>query len=539
MKAAKVLRYGVLPALAGLIVLAGSFALHENLEVSEIQQIALIAESESYASRSRLVRNVDTMLRALRDVQAYWAAYAHLPQDQWASDASIEMSHFQGIEFILWTESARQVRFVRNAAHPVFTYRPSDEEWQSYAALLRHAEQLSEDSMRGPLFTDDGAAYFEIFLVPSGPKDQGTLIARVRAQETFNDLLRDDSPGFSIRVEWRGSVIFERGDGDPSLPESWTRSGLIRNELGAIWEVTHVPTRELADQLRTPAIRLVRVAGVIIAALIALLLFETARAERRARAAERAEREIAELNRHLEEQVRERTRELAERSQDLVTITESVGHDLRNPLNSISANTQLLQQQFGEALGADGRLLLKQVSASVRGMTGILDRLLALSVVASGSFERQAINMRELAKEIFEDLERTDSSPPTRLVLGEVPEAFAEPLMVRTLLMNLFSNALKYSRERSQRLIEFSAERQDGEVVYCVGDNGIGFDAEVSDRLFRAFERLDTGDAEGLGLGLDIAARVVQRHRGRIFARSEPGQGARFYFTLGPDAHTD
>jgi len=143
--------------------------------------------------------------------------------------------------------------------------------------------------------------------------------------------------------------------------------------------------------------------------------------------------------------------------------------------------------------------------------------------------------MRELAEEIFSDLERANPSPPARLVIGDLPDACAEPLMVRTLLMNLFGNALKFSVDRSECVIEFSADLDNGEVVYCVRDNGIGFDAEVGDRLFRAFERLDNDHTDGLGLGLDIAARVVQRHNGRIFARSEQGQGARFYFTLGPD----
>jgi light-regulated signal transduction histidine kinase (bacteriophytochrome) len=276
---------------------------------------------------------------------------------------------------------------------------------------------------------------------------------------------------------------------------------------------------------------MVRIAGFLIAILMVVLLIETGRAGRKARLATRAERTIQALNRELEAKVRQRTREVAERSQDLLTITDSVGHDLRNPLNAVSANLQLLGLQCSEALDEDGHNLLKQTEASLASTTEILDRLLELSSVFSSNFTTESIDMQKLVRETFDELLRHDPKPPAELVLGDLPEAHGEKILVRTLLMNLLGNALKYSRGEPLRRITVRARRHGDEVVYSISDNGVGFDDTAAERLFMAYERLE-GNTEGLGLGLDIAARAVHRHRGRIWATGEPGVGASFYFTL-------
>jgi light-regulated signal transduction histidine kinase (bacteriophytochrome) len=167
-------------------------------------------------------------------------------------------------------------------------------------------------------------------------------------------------------------------------------------------------------------------------------------------------------------------------------------------------------------------------------MTEILDRLLSLSTVANTRFSREHVEMKALAEEIFEDLEVSDSGPAVDFFAEDVPDAMAEPVLVQILVMNLFSNALKYTRSKADRKIMFSSKEIDGETAYYVQDNGIGFDSEFAERVFSAFERLPgNGQTEGLGLGLDIASRVVRRHDGRIWAEGRPGAGATFYFKLG------
>jgi signal transduction histidine kinase len=136
---------------------------------------------------------------------------------------------------------------------------------------------------------------------------------------------------------------------------------------------------------------------------------------------------------------------------------------------------------------------------------------------------------------VFNELSAAEQEPPVELVVEDLPTANADPTLVRTLIMNLLSNALKYTRDREIRRIEVRSETRNGVVIYSVRDNGVGFDRKLRGQLFRAFRRLDnSGGIEGLGLGLDIAARVVRRHGGSIWADSTPGEGAIFCFTLEP-----
>jgi hypothetical protein len=122
-----------------------------------------------------------------------------------------------------------------------------------------------------------------------------------------------------------------------------------------------------------------------------------------------------------------------------------------------------------------------------------------------------------------------------QLVAEDLPKASADPVLVRTLIMNLLGNAIKYTREKPSRRIEVGSVIHDGVDVFCVRDNGIGFEPESAEKMFRAFERLDgNGEKDGVGLGLDIAARVVRRHGGRIWAEGRLGEGAAIYFTLEP-----
>jgi signal transduction histidine kinase len=498
-------------------------------------QVARIAESESYAARSQLIRNVDAMFRALRDVREYWGRYAHLPRDQWSSDAAIELAHFEGVELLLWSDPSKAIHYVRDREHPVLNYRPSDPEWQALGELVLKSQQVTQEFIDGPFVDDDGNVTYEVYMPAN--RDGACLVAVVDARESFGRMLLDTSPGYAISIFWGGTLLYRRGEAAPGLPGSWTRSGMIRTSLGTLWEVVHQPTRELAESHDTPAFKAVLGTGLAIAVLVGLLMFENGRAQSRAMAAEAAEQKLADLNQDLEHQIAERVRELAERSADLETITDSVAHDLRNPLNSISVNTQLLQQQFRDALGEEGVAALRRTASSVKRMTEILDRLLGLSVVSHSIFNRQEMDLAEMVTDVFRELISTEQPPPVELVVDNLPCVAADPTLVRTLVMNLLSNAIKYTREKPYRRIYVSYEVEDSTVCYCIRDNGIGFDPESAERMFRAFERLEgNGESDGVGLGLDIAARVVKRHGGRIWAEGRRGEGAAIYFTLEPAA---
>lgn len=505
------------------------------LQTQHEEQVAHIAEAESYAARSQLIRNADTLLRALADINDYWLLYGHLPREQWASHAGIELAHFTGIELMVWNDPSRGVRYARTADNPVFDYRPTDEEWKALQRLHSTGQQLQEDEILGPFVDDAGAVTFEIYLAGTdAAAENAYLVALVNASEAFGHWLADVSPGYAISVFWDDVLLHSQGVAAESLPESWTREGMIRTSLGAVWRVLHQPTDELPRAHNDPAMTAVLWAGLAIAILMGLLLFENGRARSRALAAEAAERKIAELNQDLEQQISARVRELADRTADLETITDSVAHDLRNPLNSISVSTQLMQQ-FESTLGVEGREALQRIATSVKRMSEILDRLLGLSVVSQSIFRRETIDLHEIVVDVFEDLSSSEQPPPVELVADALPEVNADPVLVRTLIMNLVGNAIKFTREKPIRKVEVTFDYRDGVTCYCVKDNGVGFDPESAERMFRAFERLDGNeDTDGVGLGLDIATRVIKRHDGQIWAKGEQGSGAAIFFTLEP-----
>lgn len=516
-----------------LAIAAATVATWRILKDNHEAQRTRIVESESYAARSQLVRSVDLMLDAFRSVHRYWSTYGHLPRGEWEADTRIELIQFEGVELILWNDSERGIHYARTPEHPVLDYEPTAAELEEASASLERAAGVHGEAILGPFTDRQGNPFYEVHIVDR----HRTLMAVVDTRESFGAMLRNVSPGYSIDVLWDENLLYRRGEPAADLPPDLVRSGLIRTSMGTLWKVVHAPTAQVAASMSTPALPAVLFSGLAIAALVGLLLFENWRARSRARAAEVAEHKLAELNRNLEHEIAERTKELADRSADLGTITDSVAHDLRNPLNSISVNTQLLEQQYGPALGEDGLTALERTSAGVKRMTEILDRLLGLSVVSHTTFRRERVNLTEMVRDIFDELAASEPPPPVELVIDDLPEADADPTLARTLVLNLLSNAFKYTRGREHRRVEVGCERREVP-VYFVRDNGIGFDGRSAERLFRAFERLDRGGnaEEGFGLGLNIAVRVVRRHDGRIWAESRPGQGAAFYFTLAPSA---
>ncbi len=507
-------------------------ALHDY----QTAQIARIAESESYAARSRLIRHVNSMLHAFRDVRDYWAHYGHLPREQWATDAAIEQAHFDGLEVVIWSDTARGTRYLRTRERPVLDYRPTSEEWSTYEKVLSDAGQLPGEGIVGPIVRGDaGDKTAELHIVTTTPDGNGRLVAIVDSHKMFEHLLQDQSPGYAVSVGWGDAVLYQRDEAAGDIPELWVRDGMIETIMGTVWRVEHRPTPALTRSMTTPAVNGILITGLGMALLVGLLTFENDRARSRALSAEVAERKLAELNRDLEQQIAERTSELEDRSTDLETITDSVAHDLRNPLNSISVNIQLLQQQYANVLDKAGMEALQRTSRGVGRMTDILNRLLGLSIVSHATFNPEPVAMTEVVKDVFSELSAAEQEPAVELLVEDLPTATADLVLVRTLIMNLLSNALKYTRSKEKRLVKVGSESRNGLAIYSVRDNGVGFDRKLRGQLFRAFKRLDNnGDTEGLGLGLDIAARVVRRHGGSIWADAEPDKGAIFCFTLEP-----
>lgn len=247
-----------------------------------------------------------------------------------------------------------------------------------------------------------------------------------------------------------------------------------------------------------------------------------------------ARRQLQHERDHLEEQVAARTAELARANQELEAFSYSASHDLQAPLRAMRGFAEVLQEDYADKLDAEGRDSLERISRASLRMSRMIEDLLAFARSTRTALHRTPVDLSGRAAEVVMELRERNAQHTFEARIQPGVTALADASLMQSVLANLLGNAWKYSRENEAACVEFGAETVDGETVYFVRDNGVGFDMAEAARLFEPFQRLHRQDRfEGTGIGLATVWRIVQRHGGRIWAEAAPGKGATFRFTLG------
>ncbi|MET0517752.1 MAG: ATP-binding protein [Burkholderiaceae bacterium] len=212
----------------------------------------------------------------------------------------------------------------------------------------------------------------------------------------------------------------------------------------------------------------------------------------------------------------------------------TVSHDLRAPLRVVEGFARILKEDYGRLLDRIGNDHLDRVMGAAARMNSMIDALLSLAQLSAQPLARQPVNLSQLASFVIEELRRGAPERPVEVQIQPQLVVQGDPTLLRMVLENLLSNAWKYSSKCAQAQIRFEGRQEkNGQWIYMVGDNGAGFDMRFADRLFGVFQRLHSAsDFQGTGVGLASVRRIIRRHGGDIWAESEVGQGARFYFTL-------
>ena len=252
----------------------------------------------------------------------------------------------------------------------------------------------------------------------------------------------------------------------------------------------------------------------------------------------RVEREIRRLNVELEERVEQRTRELKEANGELEAFTYSVSHDLRAPLRHMDGFSRILQQEYAADLPEEARHYLDRVRSATTHMSNLVEDLLQFSRLGRHSPQLSRVALRNLVDEALAETLSAVGGRNIEWRIGKLPEAEVDANLFRQVLVNLLSNAIKFSGNQSKAVIEIASREEDGEAILFVRDNGAGFDPRYADKLFGVFQRLHRQDEfEGTGIGLATVQRIIKKHGGRVWAESQPEQGATFYFTVPTVVH--
>ncbi len=225
---------------------------------------------------------------------------------------------------------------------------------------------------------------------------------------------------------------------------------------------------------------------------------------------------------------------LREQNIELDTFNHTVSHDLRAPLRAIGGFAQILCEDYADRMDLEARQFVGKIQENVAKMDQFIGELLALSRTARQAMERTDLDMRGLAQAVVQEQKAGAAERSLEFVIESLPFAKADPTMMRQVWTNLIGNSMKFTRTRDVARIHIGAQDLPSGTVYYIRDNGVGFDAKNAKGLFEAFQRLHPeGKYEGTGVGLAIVGRIIRKHGGRIWAESEPGKGATFYFTLG------
>ncbi len=243
----------------------------------------------------------------------------------------------------------------------------------------------------------------------------------------------------------------------------------------------------------------------------------------------RAEESLRQLNQELQFTAEE----LALAYKDMEGFSYSVSHDLRAPLRIVRGMSNIMLEDYYDKLDEKGRKLLNSIQAHAERMDRLVLALLDLSTVGRQEMKIDEIDMEKEARLIAADVKAVAPERNIEVNIGHLPPAHGDPTLIRQVLTNLISNAVKFTGARESALIMVGGRSKDSENVYYVKDNGAGFDMAHADKLFSAFQRMHREkEFEGIGIGLSIVERIVRRHDGRVWAEGKPREGATFYFSL-------
>ncbi len=234
-------------------------------------------------------------------------------------------------------------------------------------------------------------------------------------------------------------------------------------------------------------------------------------------------------------ELKKRDEQLRDANKQLESFSYSVSHDLRAPLRLVSGYASMLEEDYLDKLDDEGRKMVRTIQKGVNRMNKLIDDLLDFARLGRNDIEKILVDMHALARQAAHD-QKVAAGSEAVIQIGPLPNVYGDESLLLQVWTNLISNAIKYSSKVSEPLVEIGCEKKDGEIIFSVHDNGVGFDMQYADRLFNVFQRLHSVEEfPGTGVGLALVNRIMTKHGGKVWVEAEVNKGATFFFSL-PDA---
>lgn len=318
---------------------------------------------------------------------------------------------------------------------------------------------------------------------------------------------------------------------DLGLPDSFGQETFVRAKAQALGVAIIILTGLKDDSL---ALKLVQGGAQDFVAKVDVSGNNLTRAILYAIERERLEQKFKKLNEELEQRISDRTAELQASNKELEAFSYSVSHDLRAPLVNIHAFSDILLEKYSSQFDGQGQKYLRGICDGVMRMSRLIDDLLELSKTNRKELRRQDVFLNVLVSEAIHELSSQTVNRKIEWRIGNLPTIRGDQGLLKQVFTNLIANAIKYTGPRNPAVIEIGQEFIEDQRVFFVRDNGVGFDMQEATHLFSPFHRLHSSEAfEGSGIGLATVQRIIEKHKGRIWANSRVDQGSTFYFTIG------
>lgn len=246
-----------------------------------------------------------------------------------------------------------------------------------------------------------------------------------------------------------------------------------------------------------------------------------------------AREEVKLLNKNLENRVIKRTLQLENANKEMEAFSYSVSHDLRAPLRHINGYIDMLKRQFPDSLPEKGVRYMDTIADSAQQMGSLIDDLLQFSRTGRQEMKKSNIDMNLIFEQVLTHVNIDSQNRDIKWIKHILPQVYCDSSLMKQVWINLLNNAVKFTSKKEKAIIEVGYKENEKDFVFCIADNGVGFDMKYAGKLFGVFQRLHSKtDYEGTGIGLANVQRIILRHGGRIWAEAETDKGANFYFTI-------